>query len=131
MNLWKRFKDRLARRRLADEDAKLKVARNALARAFDLEAERLNGGKMIEYGSARAEVSPAIREAKDLGSFVRKLDPRDSRLEEVQKFADAGLLIPLDDRARKVFEEPWPGGFDADAKLDAALKALHESRPSE
>ena len=131
MNLWKRFKVRLARRRLADEDAKLKVARNALARAFDLEAERLNGGKMIEYGSTRAEVSPAIREAKDLGSFVRKLDPRDPRLEEVQEFAEAGLLAPLDDRARKVFEEPWPGGFDADAKLDAALKALHESRPGE
>jgi hypothetical protein len=131
MNLWKRFKVRLARRRLADEDAKLKVARNALARAFDLEAERLNGGKMIEYGSTRAEVSPAIREAKDLGSFVRKLDPRDPRLEEVQEFAEAGLLSPLDDRARKVFEQPWPGGFDADAKLDAALKALRESRPSE
>jgi len=48
MSLWKRFEERLARRRAADEGAKLKIARNALARALDEEAEKLNGGKMIE-----------------------------------------------------------------------------------
>lgn len=130
MNFWKRLKQRRARRRLADEDARLKVARNALARAFDLEAERLNGGRMIEYGSARAEVSPPIREAKDLGSYVRKLDPRDPRIEDAAQFDQAGLLAPLDERARKVLDEAWPGGFDPDAKLAAAVKALHESQAS-
>ncbi len=131
MSLWNRFAERLARRREADEDAKLKLARNALARAFDTEAERLNGGKMIEYGSTRAEVSPAIREAKDLGSYVRKLAPRDPRIEDALLFEEAGLLTPLDDRARAVLAEPWPGGFDGDAKLAAAIKALHESQTNQ
>lgn len=128
MNLWSRFEKRLARRREADEDAKLKIASSALARAFDDEAERLNDGKIIEYGSTRAEVSPAAREAKDLASYVRKLPLRDPRIEEALPLEQAGLLTPLDDRARKVLDEPWPGGFDADAKLAAAIKALHESR---
>jgi len=131
MSLWNRFEERRARNRTADEDARLKLARNALARALDEEAESLNGGMMIEYGSTRAEVSPPIREAKDLGSYVRKLPPRDPRIEEAQTFADAGLLSPLDDRARKVLAEPWPGGFDPDAKLAAVIKVLREARPSE
>jgi hypothetical protein len=130
MGLWDRFEKRRASQRVADEDAKLKLARNALARALDEEAERLNGGKMIEYGSTRADVSPPIREAKDLGSYVRKLPPRDPRIEEAQTFADAGLLSPLDDRAREVLAQAWPGGFDADAKLAAAMKALRESGAS-
>jgi hypothetical protein len=131
MGLWKRFEEGRARRRTAGEDARLKIARNALATAFDVEAERLNGGKMIEYGSSRAEVSPAIQEAKDLGSYVRRLDPRDPRIEEASQFEEAGLLTPLDDSARKVLAEAWPGGFDADAKLAAAVKVLHERRASE
>ncbi|MGC9974915.1 MAG: hypothetical protein ABSC36_05970, partial [Gaiellaceae bacterium] len=65
------FENLLARRRGGGEDEKLKLARNALARAFDEEAEKLNGGRTIEFGSARAEVSQATREAKDLGSYVR------------------------------------------------------------
>jgi len=128
MGLWNFFEERLARRREADEDARLKLTRNALARAFDVEAERLNGGRMLEYGSNRAEVSPAAREAKDLASYVRKLPPRDPRIEEVHLFEEAGLLTPLDERVRKVLDEAWPGGFDPDAKLAAAVKALHESR---
>lgn len=131
MSLWKRFEERLARRRAADEEAKLKIARNALARALDEEAEKLNGGKMIEFGSSRAEVSPAVREARDLGSYVRKLEPRDPRVEEALLLEEAGLFSPLDDRARKVLGEPWPGGFNADAKLGAVIKALHENRVSE
>ena len=75
-------------------------------------------------------MSPPIREAKDLGSYVRKLPPRDPRIEEAQTFADAGLLSPLDDRAREVLAQAWPGGFDADAKLAAAMKALRESGAS-
>ena len=128
MNVWSRFEKRLERRREAAEDARLKLTRNALARAFDLEAERLNDGKMIEFGSNRAEVSPAAREAKDLASYVRKLPVRDPRVEEVRLFQEAGLLTPLDERARKVLDEAWPGGFDPDAKLAAAVKALHKSR---
>jgi hypothetical protein len=128
MSLWSRFEERRARHRTADEDARLKLARNMLARALDEEAERLNGGKMIEYGSTRADVSPPIREAKDLGSFVRKLVPRDPRIQDVRSFEETGLFTPLDDRARAVLAEPWPGGFDPDAKLDATLKALRESR---
>jgi len=131
MSLWNPFAERLARRRLTDEDAKLKLARNELARAFDEESERLNGGRMIEYGSTRAEVSPATREAKDLASYVRKLEPRDPRIAEALQYEEAGLLTPLGDSVREVFNEPWPGGFDADAKLAAAIKALHDSRPSE
>jgi len=128
MGLWNRFQDRLTRRRVADADAKLKVARNALARAFDLEAEKLNGGRMIEYGSNRAEVSPAVREAKDLGSYVRKLEPRDERIEKALQFEEAGLLSPLDESARKVLAEAWPGGFDPIDKLAAVMKALNERR---
>jgi hypothetical protein len=131
MGLWNRFEERLARRRVADEDMKLKLAKDALARALDDEAVRLNGGRTIEYGSTRAEVSQAVREAKDLGSYVRKLLPRDPRIEEAMLLKEAGLLTPLDDRARDVLKEPWPGGFDADAKLVAAMKALHESRESQ
>ncbi|MGC9975021.1 MAG: hypothetical protein ABSC36_06515, partial [Gaiellaceae bacterium] len=98
--------------------------------AFDEEAEKLNGGRTIEFGSARAEVSQATREAKDLGSYVRRLEPRDPRIEEAALFNKAGLLSPLDERACAVLGELWPGGFDADAKLKAAVKALHESRVS-
>ena len=130
MGLWNRFKESLARRRVADENVKLKIARDALARAFDEEAEQLNGGKMIEFGSTRTEVSQATREAQDLGSYVRKLEPRDPRIEEALLFHEAGLLAPLNDRAREVLDKPCPGGFDADAKLDAIMKALHESRES-
>jgi hypothetical protein len=130
MGLWDRFEKRRASQRVADEDAKLKLARNALARAFDEEAERLNGGKMIEFGSTRAEVSPAVREAKDLGSYVRKLTPRDPRVEEIRSFENAGLLTQLDDRVREVLAKAWPGGFDADAKLAAAMKALREGGAS-
>lgn len=124
MGLLNRFQKMLARRRLADEDMKLKLARNALARAFDDEAERLNDGKMIEFGSMRAAVSPAAREAQDLGSFVRKLEPRDPRIEEALQLNNAGLLAPLGDGARKVLEKPWPKKFDPDAKLNAVIKAL-------
>jgi hypothetical protein len=127
MGLFDRFEKRRAQKREDEEDAKLKLARNGLANAFDEEAERLNDGKPIEFGSARAEVSPATREAKDLGSFVRKLEPHDPRLGEAALFAKAGLLKPLDDRCKEVLSEPWPGGFDPDAKLAAAIKALHES----
>lgn len=130
MGLWNRFEQKLARRRVADEDAKLKLARNALARAFDDEAEKLNGGRMIEFGSTRTGVSQATREAQDLGSYVRKLEPRDPRIEKALLFYEAGLLAPLDDRAREALDKPWPDGFDADAKLDAIIKALHESRES-
>jgi hypothetical protein len=113
------------RRRVGDEDIKLKFARNALARAFDEEAERLNGGKAIEFGSMRMAVSQATREAQDLGSFVRKLDPHDPRIAEALHLSEAGLLEPLDEGTREVLDEPWPDGFDADAKLDATMKALH------
>ncbi|MGA9761421.1 MAG: hypothetical protein WBQ14_03265 [Gaiellaceae bacterium] len=130
MGLWDRFEKKRARQRVADEDARLKLARNTLARAFDEEAERLNGGKMIEYGSTRAQVIPAAREAKDLASFVRKLAPRDPRVQEIRSLEQAGLLAPLDESARAVLDEAWPGGFDADAKLAAAMKALRESRAS-
>jgi hypothetical protein len=130
MGLWKRFEERLAQRRVADEDEKLKIARNALARAFDDEAVKLNGGATIEYGSMRTAVSPATREAKDLASYVRKLDPRDERIEEALQFEEAGLLVPLDESARKVLGEAWPGGFDPIDKLAAVMKALHESRAS-
>ncbi|MGD0273789.1 MAG: hypothetical protein ABSB96_08690 [Gaiellaceae bacterium] len=130
MGLWNRFKEWLARRSVADEDIKLKLARNAFARALDEEAERLNDGKMIAYGSTKADVSQPVREAQDLGSFVRKLEPRDPRIEDALLFQHAGLLTPLDERAREVLAKPWPGGFDAEAKLDAVTKALHESRES-
>ncbi|MGD0167626.1 MAG: hypothetical protein ABSC51_10140 [Gaiellaceae bacterium] len=128
MSLLDRFKERRARLSLADEDVKLKIVRNALAGALDEEAEKLNDGRAIEYGSTRTKVSQATREAQDLGSYVRKLEPRDPRIEEALLFDEAGLLAPLDDRARAVLAEAWPGGFDADAKLDALMKALHESR---
>ena len=131
MSLWSRFQDRLARRRGASEDAKLKIAVSALARAFDDEAERLNDGKIIEYGSTRAEVIPAAREAKDLASYVRKLPLHDPHIKEALQFEQAGLLTPLDDRARKVLGEPWPGGFDAGAKLVAAMTALREGQAGE
>ena len=127
MGLWNRFQEWLARRSVADEDVKLKLAKNALAGAFDDEAEQLNGGKMIGFGSNTTEVSQATREAQDLGSYVRKLQPRDPRIEEALQFREAGLLTPLDDRARAVLAKPWPGGFDPDAKLDAVMKALHKS----
>jgi len=130
MSLWSRFEEKRARHRLEDDDAKLKTARNALAMAFDLEAEVLNGGKMIEYGSSRAEVEPAVREAKDLGSFTRKLVPNDPRIADAGRFASAGLLSPLDEGARKVLAEPWPGGFDPEAKLAAVMKALQEALTS-
>lgn len=130
MGLWNRFKEWLERRRVADEDAELKLAKNALAQALDDESERLNGGRIIGYGSTRVQVSQAVQEAQDLGSYVRKLRPRDPRIEEALLFHEAGLLTPLDDRAREVLAKPWPGGFDADAKLNAAMKALHESRES-
>jgi hypothetical protein len=130
MSLWDRFKERRERRRVVDEDVKLKLVRNALARAFDEEAERLNEGRPIEYGTMKPAVSQATREAQDLGSYVRKLQPRDPRIEEALLFQEAGLLTPLDDRAREVLAQPWPGGFDAEAKLDAAMKALHESLES-
>lgn len=130
MGLWNRFMEGHARRGLADEDAKLKIVRDALARALDDEAEQLNDGRMIGYGSAKANLSQAPREAQDLGSFVRKLEPRDRRLEEALSLHEAGLFPPLDDRAREVLAKPWPDGFDADAKLDAVMKALHESRVS-
>jgi hypothetical protein len=133
MGLLNRFQKMLARRRLADEDMKLKLARNALARAFDDEAERLNSGKIIEFGSMRASVSPATREAQDLGSFVRKLEPRDPRIEAALHLHEAGLLEPLGESALKVLDEPWPDKFDPDAKLDAvinALKALQASQAS-
>ncbi|MHB8060667.1 MAG: hypothetical protein ACYDHO_07545, partial [Gaiellaceae bacterium] len=120
--MFDRFEKRRTEKREDAELARLKIAKDALARAFDEEAERLNGGKQIEYGSARAEVSPAIREAKDLGSFVRRLDPHDPRIAEAALFAKAGLLNPLDDRCREVLSEGWPGGFDPDAKLVAAVK---------
>jgi hypothetical protein len=128
MALWNRFEERLARRRAADEDAKLKLARNALARAFDDEAERLNGGKMIEYGSSRAEVSEATKEAKDLASYVRKLPLHDPRIEEALQLKEAESLTPFPDKVREVLAEPWPGGFDPEAKLAAATQALRESR---
>ena len=131
MSLLDRFEKRRAQKHEAGEDAKLKVARNTLARAFDAEAERLNGGKPIEFGSSRAAVSPATKEAKDLASFVRRLEPRDPRIEDAMLFEKAGLLVPLADPAREVLSEPWPGGFDADAKLAAAIKALQESQVSE
>ena len=127
MGLLDRFEKRRALKHEEAETAKLKIAKDSLARAFDEEAERLNGGKALEYGSSRVEVSPEIKEAKDLGSFVRKLDPRDPRLEEVKLFEQAGLLKPLDDRCREVLSKPWSGGFDPDAKLAAAIKVLHES----
>jgi hypothetical protein len=128
MGLWNRFKEWLGRRSVADEDAKLKLARNALAGAFDNEAEQLNSGRMIGFGSTKTDVSQATQEAQDLGSHVRKLEPRDPHIEEALLFHEAGLLAPLDDRAREVLAKPWPDGFDADAKLDAVMKALHESR---
>jgi hypothetical protein len=130
MGLLYRFENLLARRSASGEDEKRRVARDALARAFDEEAEKLNGGRMIEYGSARAEVSPATREAKDLGSCVRRLEPGDPRIEEATLFNKAGLLSPLDERACAVLGEPWPGGFDADAKLKATMQALHDARES-
>jgi hypothetical protein len=130
MGLMSRLEGRRERHRVADEDAKLKIARNALARALDTEAETLNGGKMIEFGSQRAEVAPATREARDLGSYVRKLNPRDPRIGQAGEFEHAGLLTPLDEGVRKVLGEPWPGGFDPDAKLAAVVKALQESRAS-
>lgn len=130
MGLRNWFEGMRDRRRVADENIKLKLAKNALARAFDEEAERLNGGKAIEFGSMRAAVSPATREAQDLGSFVRKLDARDPRIAEALELSAAGLLEPLDDATRKVLDEPWPGGFDADAKLGAVMKALHASQTS-
>lgn len=121
------LKNKLARRSLDNENLKLKLARNALARALDDEAERLNGGKALAYGSMKAPVGEAAQEAQDLGSYVRKLDPRDRRIEQALEDQEAGLLTPLADEARKVLAEPWPGGFDADAKLDAVIKALHTS----
>ncbi len=130
MGLLYRFENLLARRSGGGEDEKLKLARNALARAFDEEAEKLNGGRAIEFGSARAEVSPATREAKDLASYVRRLEPGDPSIEEAPLFNKAGLLSPLDERACAVLNEPWPGGFDADAKLKATVKALHDARES-
>jgi hypothetical protein len=130
MSLSDRFRNWLERRRVIDEDEKLKLAKNALAQAFDDESERLNGGRIIGYGSTRTPVSEAVQEAQDLGSFVRKLRPRDPRIKEALLFQEAGLLRPLDDRAREVLAEPWPGGFDAEAKLKAAIKALRKSRES-
>ena len=50
MGLFDRFERMRVRRQVGDENIKLKFARNALARAFDEEAERLNGGKAIEFG---------------------------------------------------------------------------------
>jgi hypothetical protein len=131
MGLWNRFEEWLTRRRVADEDAELKLARNALARAFDDEAERLNGGRVIGFGTTKTAVSQATQEAQDLGSYVRKLAPRDPRIEDALRLHEAGLLTPLDDRAREVLAKPWSDGFDAGAKLDAAIKALHESRESQ
>jgi hypothetical protein len=125
-----RFKESRARRGVDNEDAKLKIARNVLAGALDGEAEKLNSGKVIGYGSSKTAVSEATREAQDLGTYVRKLEPRDSRIEEALRFHEAGLLAPLDDRAREVLAKPWPKGFNADAKLDAVMKALHESLES-
>jgi len=84
-----RIKEWLAQRRVADEDIKLKLARNALASAFDIEAERLNDGRMIPYGSTKSDVSETAREAQDLGSFVRKLDPRDPRIGDAVLFQEA------------------------------------------
>lgn len=127
MSPMNRIKKWLAQRRVADEDIKLKLARNALARAFDEEAQRLNGGRTISYGSTKTDVSKPVREAQDLGSFVRKLDPRDPRIEDVLLFQEAGLLTPLADSAREVLAKPWPKGFDADAKLKAVTKALRDS----
>jgi len=125
MGLLDRFERMRVRRRVGDENIRLKFARNALARAFDEEAERLNGGKAIEFGSMRMAVSQATREAQDLGSFVRKLDPHDPRITDALHLNEAGLLEPLDEGAREVLDAPWPDGFDADAKLDATMKALH------
>lgn len=127
MGLLDQFKKRRAQKHDDEDVARLKLARNALAMAFDEEAVRLNDGKAIEYGSGRAEVSPTVREAKDLASFVRKLEPRDPRIEEAALFEKARLLTPLDDHCHEVLSEPWQGGFDPDAKLVAAVKALHES----
>lgn len=130
MALWSGITDRLARRRVADEDAALKLARDALARAFDDEAERLNDGRALGYGHLKTDASQAAREAQDLGSFVRKLDPRDPRIEEALEFQKAGLLSPLDESARQVLVDAWPGEFNAGAKLEAAVKALHTERAS-
>ncbi len=130
MGLWDLLLNRVARWRAADADAALKLARNSLAIAFDDEAERLNGGKALGYGHLKTDATKEALEAQEVGSFIRKLDPDDPRIEEALKFQEAGLLTPLTESARKVLAEPWPGGFDAEAKFNAAMKALHESRES-
>ena len=127
MGIWSWFMNSRARHGETSEDARLKAARNALAGALDDESVRLNDGAAVGYGAAKAIVSQVAREAQDLGSYVRGLDPQDSRIEEALRFHEKGLLTPFGDRAREVLATPWVDGFDANAKLDAVVKALHES----